>query len=155
MSLSRSPSPQPGGGWSTPGLTTVQGSTMARRPSPLPSANGEVNPVTWASASARSAEVRGYQAFSSSGQSWFGRHARKVSTNLANLPMFRQTSWAEKEKLGRGRYPMQLENTARILGRFLWRMRLRIAVILIIILAPILFYATRKFSSIRHYPTKN
>lgn len=106
--------------------------------------NGSASGVTWASAQARSAEVRGYPGLASQGGGWFGSHVRRMSSNLANLPMFRQSSWAEKEKLGRGRYPSQLQNAAKSFLRILWRLRLRIALVLTIILVPILFYATRK-----------
>lgn len=100
--------------------------------------------VTWATAQARSAEVRGFPALATRSEGWLGRHARRVSSNLANLPMFRQSSWAEKEKLGRGRYQSRFLESAKSFLRVVWRLRFWILLVLTIILAPILFYTTRE-----------
>ncbi|KAK3080936.1 hypothetical protein LTS18_011760, partial [Coniosporium uncinatum] len=103
MSLSRSPSPQRGGGWSSPGLTTPYNST-SRRSSPMRAyANGGPNNITWASAKAKSAEVKSYPAFETRNQNVFARYARKFSTGMG-LPTFNgdpDKDYAEKEKLGR------------------------------------------------------
>lgn len=139
MSLSRDPSPQRAGGWSSPGLTT---------PSPMRMPNGSPANVSWATAQARSAEVRGYPSFSPRGSGFVARHARKVSSNLANLPFWRQNGWEEKEKLGRGRWRpgsgSKIASYGRMLGRAVWRLRLRLALVLSVLLLWILFYVTRK-----------
>ncbi|KAJ4288127.1 alpha-1,6-mannosyltransferase [Kalmusia sp. IMI 367209] len=130
--MSRSPSPRPGG-WSSPGLNTPYDS--GGRSSPF--ANGSSNNVTWASAQARSANVKGYTAFNPRNQGFFGKHFRRLSTSLP-------FSYGEKEKLGRGRYQgnnkiMQMLNR---IGWNLWRLRKSVGVILLILLSYILFYAT-------------
>ncbi|KAF1999534.1 glycosyltransferase family 34 protein [Amniculicola lignicola CBS 123094] len=131
--MSRSPSPRPGG-WSSPGLNTPY--DTGGRTSPMRGyANGGSN-VTWASAQAKSAEVKGYNAFSPRNQGFFGRHFRNLSTSLP-------FSYAEKEKLGRGR--SQGNAFAQLLNRVgwnLWRLRKLIGTLLAIILWIILFYAT-------------
>lgn len=108
--------------------------------------NGSVGTsnVTWATAKARSDEVNGYPSFSTRNNGFFSRHARQISRSL---PSF--VRGAEKEKLGRGRwYPNSGSKTGRILGflgRSIWRLRLRLLITLLFILAVILFYVTRKF----------
>ena len=133
---SRSPSPRPGG-WSSPGLNTPY--DTGGRTSPLPQyANGSSN-VTWASAQARSAEVKGYNAFTPRNQGFFGKHFRRISTSLP-------FSYAEKEKLGRGRYQgNKLTGILNRVGRNLWRLRRPVGLVLFLVLSTILFYVTRTF----------
>lgn len=107
MSLDRSPSPQHGGGWSSPGLTTPYDEANGRARSPIGAGKsyGNLNGgVTWASAKANSARVNGYPSYQSQNQGFFGRHYRKISQGL---PYFahggQEDRYAEKEKLGRGR----------------------------------------------------
>lgn len=138
MSLSRSPSPSRGGGWASPGLTTPYNSS-SRQPSPnRVYANGSANNVTWATAQARSAEVRGYPAFEPRRQG-FARHFQ--------LPYFGSSGYADKEKLGRGRWSgggsMRAKDIPAFLGRIVWRLRARLAIVLGMVLLVILFYATR------------
>jgi hypothetical protein len=105
--MSRSPSPQPGG-WSSPGLNTPYDS--GGRASPFANGSSSHN-VTWASAQARSAEVKGYPGFNPRGQSFLGKHFRRISTSLP-------FSYAEKEKLGRGRFQgNKLVQTLNRIGR--------------------------------------
>lgn len=142
MSLSRSPSPQRSGGWSSPGLTTPYNSN-SRRSSPIRSyANGSANNVTWATAQARSDQVR---SFSPKNQG-FSRHFQNLS---AKLPYFNSRDYSDKEKLGRGRWSSsagsRFHNILAFLGRVIWRMRLRFAPVLAFLLLIILFYATRKY----------
>lgn len=103
MSLDRSPSPQPNGGWSSPGLTTpFEDPKSGRLRSVSPSMNGG-HGVTWASAKANSERVNGYPRYQSQNQGFFNR-VRKMSMSL---PLFahggQEDRYAEKEKLGRGR----------------------------------------------------
>ncbi|KAL8714386.1 MAG: hypothetical protein Q9220_001719 [cf. Caloplaca sp. 1 TL-2023] len=147
MSLSRSPSPNKGGGWSSPGLTTnfdtLSGRSTPRKAYGDLQANGNVNGsgVSWATAKARSEEVNRYPSFSSKNTGFFSRHARQISRSL---PSF--VRGAEKEKLGRGRwYPNNKSKAGRFLGflgRTIWRLRLRLLVLLSIILATVVFYVT-------------
>ena len=143
MSLSRSPSPNRGGGWSSPGLTTnfdnLSGRSTPRKGYGEIQMNGGMSSsdVSWSTAKARSDRVNGYP------DGFFTRHARQISKGL---PSFVKGS--EKEKLGRGRwYPNNGSRTGRtlgFLGRSIWRLRLRLLVVFSFILAIILFYVTRK-----------
>ena len=156
MSLSRSPSPRRGGGWASPGLTdfnNISGKSSPRKPYGDIQANGSVSGsgdgVTWASAKAKSEEIKGYPSFSTQNNGFFSRHARKLSASLPTFSMGGRRDYSDKEKLGRGRWPpMQGSRTGRFLtyaGRTIWRFRLRVGVLLGLILAIILFYATREF----------
>ena len=154
MSLSRSPSPRTGGGWSSPGLTSPF-DTLSGRSSPR-KAYGDLhinggpvhNGVTWASAKARSEEVNGYPSFSTRNNGFFLRHARKLSSSLPRFNLGNRT-YAEKEKLGRGRtYPFGWSKLSRLkifLGSITRRMRLQILLLFAIMLSVVLFYTTRKF----------
>jgi len=127
--MSRSPSPRPGG-WSSPGLSTPYDSTGL--------ANGSSSHnVTWASAQARSAEVKGHGGFNPRNQGFFAKHFRRISTSL---PM----SYGDKEKLGRGRQNNKLMQFLNRIGWNIWRLRRSLGVILLIIFSIILFYVTRK-----------
>ncbi|KAI9722732.1 MAG: hypothetical protein M1812_001663 [Candelaria pacifica] len=148
MSLSRSPSPRPGGGWSTPGLNTPYGS-MSGQSSPRKSygnLNGGTSSVTWASAKAKSDEINGYPAFSTRKDGFFSRHYRSISNSLPRFNVGGRRDYAEKEKLGRGRwYPGHGSKLGRLrtcTGRLFRRMRLRLLIVLAFILAVVLFYVT-------------
>lgn len=151
MSLSRSPSPRRGGGWASPGLTTPYDSINGRA-SPRSGFNefafnaGPSNSnVTWASAKAKSEEINGYPSFSTQNNGFFSRHARQLSRKLPSFNLGGKKDYAEKEKLGRGRWaPGRGSKIAPYLGRTVWRMRLRLLMILALILAFVLFYVTRK-----------
>ncbi|KAF1812201.1 glycosyltransferase family 34 protein [Eremomyces bilateralis CBS 781.70] len=146
MSLSRSPSPQRGGGWSTPGLMTPR-TGPSRRPSPRPGSsgymNGSANDVSWATAAARSAEVRGYPSFSTRNQGFFARHFRRISQRL---PEFAPGQFAEKEKLGRGRWAtrrgMRWGDVVTLGGRVLRKMKMRGLVVVVLLALAFLFYVT-------------
>ncbi|KAL1302525.1 hypothetical protein AAFC00_002911 [Neodothiora populina] len=152
MSLSRSPSPQRAGGWSSPGLSNSfahsRSSTPVKSYSVNPATTSQPHNVTWASAQARSAQVNGYPAYQDTGLGFFGKHMRNISNSL---PFFNQhpqdDRFAEKEKLGRGRWQPRPGSSrwAGIggrLGRLLWRMRLRVMVILVLLATVLSFYAT-------------
>lgn len=151
MSLSRSPSPRRGGGWASPGLTTPYDSISGRStPRPgyteFPFSGGvNHNNVTWASAKARSDEVNGYPSFSTQNNGFFSRHARQISRRLPSFNLGGRRDYAEKEKLGRGRWPSgRGGRIVPYLGRIIWRLRLRILLVLCFIMAIILFYVTRE-----------
>lgn len=149
MSLSRSPSPQRSGGWSSPGLSNQFAHSRSSSPVKTYTVNAP-HTVTWASAQARSAQVNGYPAYKNAGMGFFRKHMRSISSSL---PFFNQSPqderFAEKEKLGRGRWQSPPGgNTwssllARI-GRLIWRLRLRFAILLAFLLSVIIFYATRE-----------
>ena len=154
MSLSRSPSPRRGGGWSSPGLTSpydnLSGNAGPRTVYGDVQSNGASNGegVTWAKAKARSEEVKGYPSFSTRNNGFFSRHARKISTSLPTFRMTGRRDFSDKERLGRGRWTrMSGSRTGRLLaflGRTIWRLRLRMGILLAFILAIILFYVTRE-----------
>jgi mannan polymerase II complex MNN10 subunit len=102
MSLSRSPSPLPGGGWSSPGLTPGSGSASPRDFYP----HGPTGPggISWAAAKAKSEEVRGYPSFSTRNSGFFSRQKRKISASLPRFSLTQSRDYREKEKLGRGRW---------------------------------------------------
>lgn len=154
MSLSRSPSPNRGGGWSSPGLTTpfdnISRTSSPRRAYGDLQTNGAASNsnVTWATAKARSEEVNGYPSFSTRNNGFFSRHARQISRSLPSFHIGTRRDYAAKEKLGRGRrwLPNSGSRTGRLathLGRILWRMRLRLLIVFAFVLAVILFYVTR------------
>ncbi|EEQ85381.2 mannan polymerase II complex MNN10 subunit [Blastomyces dermatitidis ER-3] len=179
MSLSRSPSPRRGGGWSSPGLTIGAGSSRGSSPrrgfndianSSTSSGNGAFYPngspiagsgpgngaVTWASAKAKSDRIVGYPSFSTRNNGFFSRQRRKIS---ASLPRFRVNSmldYSEKEKLGRGRWlPRGLGDMpmrARIktlLGSLIRRKRFRYLLLLLLTFLFWLFFSTRIIQSYR------
>lgn len=154
MSLSRTPSPQRAGGWSSPGLEVGDGPARdhSRTPKPSYGLNGGHN-VTWASAQARSAQINsGYAKTPSSGLGFLGRHMRKIS---ASLPIFshggEDDRYAEKEKLGRGRWQVPgngtFANMLNRFGRMIWRMRLRFVLLVAFLMALLIFSSSRKSGS--------
>ncbi|KAI1845245.1 hypothetical protein JX265_005400 [Neoarthrinium moseri] len=95
MSLSRSPSPVPGGGWSSPGLN-INGSG---RSSPAKSSfSGNGNNVTWESARLKSQGVAGYPSFSTQNQGFFTRHMRRISSSLPSFHAKHDDRYVEKDK---------------------------------------------------------
>jgi mannan polymerase II complex MNN10 subunit len=104
-----------------------------------PFANGSsTHNVTWASAQARSAEVKGQSSFNPRNQGFFSKHFRRISTSLP-------VSYGEKEKLGRGRSQnnkfMQFLNR---IGWNIWRLRRSVGVVLLVFFSILFFYVTRK-----------
>ncbi|KAI9037447.1 putative alpha-1,6-mannosyltransferase subunit [Aspergillus affinis] len=85
MSLSRSPSPHPGAGWSSPGLTPGSGSSTPRSGLLSPNSLGPGG-ISWAAAKAKSEEVRGYPSFATRNNGFFSRSKRQLT---ATLPRFR------------------------------------------------------------------
>lgn len=104
MSLSRSPSPLPGGGWSSPGLTPGSGSASPRDAYFYPHGPTGPSGISWAAAKAKSDEVRGYPSFSTRNSGFFSRQKRKISASLPRFTLGQTRDYREKEKLGRGRW---------------------------------------------------
>ncbi|EGD85933.1 hypothetical protein H112_06854 [Trichophyton rubrum D6] len=169
MSLSRSPSPRPGGGWSSPGLTTVtagsSGSSSPRRGYGELSSNGQAYSnggldgdhgpnASWMAAKAKSDRVKGYPSFSTRNNGFFSRQRRKIS---ASLPRFRLNSmldYGEKEKLGRGRWsgpngsPL-LYRIKTLLGSLLRRTRIRLLLLSILLFILWLCFSSPIYESYR------
>jgi hypothetical protein len=151
MSLSRSPSPRPGGGWSSPGLTNPY-ATVSGRSSPTKAygVNGGTSTVTWESAKAKSNGVNGYPSFSTQGKGFFNRHMRSLSASLPRFNIGVEKSYAEKEKLGRGRW-MPREGTKLAKLRIIMlktsrKAKIRFLIITAFIFMIVLFYMTRMYS---------
>ena len=143
MALSRSPSPVPGGGWASPGLNI----NSSGRSSPVPgysASNG--TPVIWEGARLKTmGATGGYPSFSTHNQGFFQRHMRRLSSSLPHFTS--NTHYAEKEKLGRGRWSGQnvplLGRLKRIAARMGRKMRIRLLVVLLLLISVIIFFNTR------------
>ncbi|KAK4110528.1 glycosyltransferase family 34 protein [Canariomyces notabilis] len=140
MSLSRSPSPVPGGGWASPGLNIPSGRSSPTRG--VTGSNG--TPVMWESSRLKRGGSAGYPSFSTKNEGFFGRHMRRLSRSL---PRFSTSPYyADKEKLGRGRWPIHnvplLGRIRGIVGRMGRRMKIRLMVLLMILLSIFTFYNT-------------
>lgn len=145
MTISRSPSPAPGGGWSSPGLNI----NNSGRSSPATAFPGITNgqPDLWGSSRSKNMGSRGYPAFETQNQGFFQRHMRRISNNL---PRFNTSSthYAEKEKLQRGRWQLappgsllgRLRNMAGRVGR---KSKLRVFLVFLLLFAIWLFYHSR------------
>jgi len=94
----------------------------------------------------RSAGLSGYPSFSTQNQGFFTRHMRRISSSLprfsSNVP------YAEKEKLGRGRWSIHniplLGRAKGILARMGRKMKIRMLICLILLFCVLLFYITRR-----------
>lgn len=105
MSLSRSPSPQRCGGWSTPGLTDASSHGTPRRKE-YGDVNGSgLNDLAWAAAKAKRSQVRNTPSFTTRNEGFFSRQKRKISATLPRFNSFGsdQKDW-NAEKLGRARW---------------------------------------------------
>ena len=103
MSLSRSPSPNPHGGWRTPGLSNDR--DYSGRSTPIHKGMNGGTGVSWATAKAKSDRVNGYPSFSTRNEGFFQRSRRKLSASLPRFNSFGPNKdWRETEKLGRGRW---------------------------------------------------
>ena len=139
MSLSRSPSPHPGGGggWSSPGLTpgsgasTPRSSSTTRVISPRPPTG-----LTWATAKAKSDEMRGYPSFSTRHTGFFSRQKRILSSGLPRLRVKGKGDEEEGwDRWGRGRRRGggRTGRAAQMLGSALRRKRLRVFVAVVLV----------------------
>ncbi|KAK2748784.1 alpha-1,6-mannosyltransferase [Myotisia sp. PD_48] len=172
MSLSRSPSPRPGGGWSSPGLTTgTAGSSGASTPRRAASNNQSQSPngdpyytngdigtgastVSWAAAKAKSDRVKGYPSFSTRNSGFFSRQRRKISASLPRFSVNSMLEYGEKEKLGRGRWSGPgggsfLGRLKTLLGNLLRRTRIRMLLLLILSFVFWLLFSSPIYESYR------
>lgn len=88
----------------------------------------------------------GYPSFSTKSQGFFGRHMRRLSSSL---PRFNTNPYyAEKEKLNRGRWPLQsvplLGRIRSILARMSRRTKMRLLILFLILLSIYIFYNSRE-----------
>ena len=137
MPISRSPSPVPGGGWSSPGLSLDSGKST-----PAAVSGG---PVVWESAKMRPHNSSTFSSFSTQNKGFFSRHMRRLSSSL---PQFQGQRDNWKEKGGRGpRWIRKVPLAGRIrsiYGRMGRRLKMILLFILIAILCYTVFYTTRK-----------
>lgn len=150
MSLSRSPSPRPGGGWASPGLSSPF-ANVSGRSSPTKSyrgSNGGANSVTWESAKAKTEGVNGYPSFSTHNNGFFNRHYRNISNSLPSFNLGPEKSYAEKEKLGRGRWMARdgsrMASLRSMVRRISRKAKIRMLLVAAFVVMIILFYTTRK-----------
>lgn len=144
MTLSRSPSPAPGGGWSSPGLNISSGRSSPATAFAGVTSNGQQD--LWGSSRSKNMGERGYPAFETQNQGFFQRHMRQISNSL---PRFHAgTHYAEKEKLQRGRWAPahpgslygRVKNMAGRIGR---KSKLRLFLVFLLLFATWLFYHSR------------
>ncbi|KAJ1331355.1 mannan polymerase II complex MNN10 subunit [Microdochium nivale] len=142
MTLSRSPSPAPGGGggWASPGLMSSSGRSSPTKQT-LGGPNG--NNVTWESARMKAQGVSNYPSFSTQNQGFFTRHMRRISSSLPSFHAQEDDKYADKEKLGRGRWngPV-LAMASRAYNKVGRKTKIAAAIILGIIVLHTLFYCT-------------
>ncbi|KAF8864359.1 galactosyl transferase GMA12/MNN10 family protein [Acephala macrosclerotiorum] len=146
MSLSRSPSPRLGGGWSSPGLNNPYADVSGRAsPAGYRGANGGSS-VTWESAKAKSDGINGYPSFSTQNNGFFNRHYRSISNSLPHFNLGSNKSYAEKEKLGRGRWTgrdgSKVARVRSLVRRAGQKIRLRYLIVLALVAMYFLFYLT-------------
>lgn len=140
MSLSRTPSPQLGGGWATAGLSPTHRSSS--KPYNL---DNDGAGVTWSSAKARTDKVNKGAAMPA-GIGFLKRHMRKISSSL---PLFYpppgDERYSAKGKRKEWHSPRlgDVGSFANRMARLAWRMRLRLVVTIISIVAIILLYLSR------------
>jgi mannan polymerase II complex MNN10 subunit len=144
MSLSRSPSPVPGGGWSSPGLNINSGRTSPAHMSGAP--------VAWESAKMRNHNVNGYPSFSTQNSGFFVRNMRRISSSL---PIFSGSksnySQAHKDKYGDHRWEGSnsswFARTTGAIGHMGRRTKLRLLIAGIVFFCVVLFFNTRECPS--------
>ncbi|KAI1828117.1 galactosyl transferase GMA12/MNN10 family-domain-containing protein [Xylaria intraflava] len=143
MFLSRSPSPIPGGGWSSPGLDI----TSSGRSSPAKMAFSDSNAgaVTWESARKKSRGVAGYPSFSTQNQGFFTRHMRRIS---GSLPSFTVDGDKDMRRTEKGkpvrtswRIPL-LWRVQNFVSRMSRKWKIRAIIALVLLACYILFYIT-------------
>lgn len=105
--------------------------------------------MTWESARAKSEEVNGYPSFSTKNNGFFNRHMRNLSNSLPHFHMGGDKSYAEKEKLGRGRWvgSSKMARIRNTLARVSRKVRIRFMIALAFVMMIILFYSTRRSTS--------
>lgn len=146
MTLSRSPSPVPGGGWSSPGLNINSG-----RASPSQSPG---SPGLWDSAKIRNMSLNGsgHPSFSTHNQGFFQRHMRRISSSLPIFQNLPTAAHKDKTKPKRGRWSadnVPLVGRARlIVGRMGRKLKLRLLLTLVILLCIYVFYHSREYCSV-------
>lgn len=143
MSLSRSPSPVPGGGWSSPGLNINSGRTS-------PAHVSGAGPIAWESAKMRNHNVNGYPSFSTQNSGFFVRHMRRISRGLPRFSSASSNaSYDKKDKYRHGApsWPGQnvplLGRTRTIFARMGRKLKFRLLFAFIFFICLTIFYNSR------------
>ncbi|CAG8251427.1 unnamed protein product [Penicillium olsonii] len=132
MSLSRSPSPRPGGGWSTPGLILATNAVSPGTFSP--------NGTSWASAKATPDGVRGYPSFSTRNAGFFSRHRDRLLARCTALWRRSSHEYIDKDDDGpKFRRADSPRGSRWFSGLFMRRGRLRLLLLLLIVWITYLF----------------
>lgn len=148
MSLSRSPSPHRGGGWSTPGLAdqSEHGNAQWTEYNNL---NGTTS-RTAANTNTRS--LQSMPSFSTRNEGFFSRQRRKISATLPRFNSFNtdQKDW-NAEKLGRGRWRpasgIKWGSLKTLIGNILRKFKILLIVLVLIPLTTILWTKTSQYRS--------
>lgn len=135
MSLSRSPSPRPNGGWTTRGLTDSKSGSPARKPYNMN--DYADHDARWTATQARTQAVRGYPAIQTKNEGLFTRTRRKIEQTFTNQTLPQDEDWHNREKLGRGRWRPRgnegrLDSARTFLGNFLRKFRVILVTIALI-----------------------
>lgn len=142
MSLSRSPSPVPGGGWSSPGLNINSGRSS-------PSNNANSRPVAWESSKMRNGTPNGRASYTSQNQGFFTRHMRRISNSLPQFHPDTHSRYAGKEQFGlRRSYTDNIPLLGRaksIFARMGRKMKFRLLIAAILFFCILAFYNSRKY----------
>lgn len=154
MSLSRSPSPSPGGGWSSPGLN-INTSGRSSPATAFPGPNG--NQVVWEAARMKNMGKSRYPSFSTQNQGFFTRHMRRISSSLPRFNSNSNIHYAEKEKLQRGQWSSTqpgswLGRMRNILARIGRKAKLRVLIACLLLLVICIFYNSRMFCALYWHP---
>ena len=100
----------------------------------------------WESSRLKKGGGAGYPSFSTKNQSFFGRHMRRLSSSLPRFSS--SSSYADKEKLGRGRWSVHnvplLGRIRGVMGRMGRKVKIRLLMLLTLLLSIIIFYNTRE-----------
>lgn len=93
--------------------------------------------------------ISGYPSFSTQNQGFFQRHMRRISSSLPRFSHYAQDApYAEKEKLGRGRWqPQRIPLVGRLVGawaRMGRRPKSRLILLFLLLFSIWFFYHTRK-----------
>lgn len=144
MSLSRSPSPRRGGGWSTPGLGDDSDHGTPRRRD-YGNLNGSTpNDTAWAAAKAKSTQIQNTPSFTTRNEGFFSRQKRKISATLPRFNSFNSNrkDW-NAEKLGRGRWRPagsgKWSSLKTLVGNILRKFKVLIVMIIFMILGTVLW----------------
>ncbi|KAK4648666.1 alpha-1,6-mannosyltransferase [Podospora bellae-mahoneyi] len=144
MSLSRSPSPVPGGGWASPGLNIGSGRSSPTRG--YTGGSSSATPVMWESSRLKKAGGSGYPSFATQNSGFLSKHMRKISSSLPRFNSSSSSPYSEKEKLGRGRWSTQnvplLGRLRALIGRMGRKMKIRLLILLMLLFCIIVFYNT-------------